>query len=307
MLKIKSLLMIVIVFLISLLGVTSPTHAAVDAPDTTLVATMRQKLAFMLGQRATSIRLVSSTATNFSDSCFGLGLANELCAQAITPGYKITFLYGGRRYVFHTNADGSASRMPRQFGVFVSYNRIVINARVIVAKQFGVNRRTVPLIDFQELPIVPTCLPNNPCPAVILTGYALTFVANGQAVPINMGLDGKVISDSAAVNISAIDAGKILTVVPSNQVNLTLEGNSATGYIWAVAPDSTNLLKQNGAYVYQADNLGVVGSGGKFIFKFDVTGLGTGKLKMIYYRPFETGAAPIQTFEVNISAVAVTN
>lgn len=307
MLKIKSPLMIVMTFLISLLGVTSPIHAAVDAPDTTPVATMRQKLAFMLGQRATSIRLVSSTATNFSDSCFGLGLANELCAQAITPGYKITFLHGGRRYVFHTNADGSASRMPRQFGVFVSYNRIVINARLIVAKQFGVSRSTVPLIDFHPLPIVPPCLLNNPCPAVILTGYALTFVANGQATTINMGLDGKVISDSAAVNISAIDAGKTVNVVPSNQVNLTLEGNPTTGYSWAVAPDSTNLLKQNGAYVYQADNSGMVGSGGKFIFKFDVTGLGAGKLKMIYHRPFETGVAPIQTFEVNISAVAVTN
>lgn len=304
MLKIKNLSLVIALFLASLLGTTSPTHAAVDAPDAAPIAATRQKLALMLGQRVTTIRLISSVATNFNDSCFGLGLANELCAQAITPGYKMTFTQGGRRYVFHTNADGSASRMPRQFGVFVSYNRAVINGRAMVAKQFGVNRSTVPLIDWHPLPIMPPCLPNNPCPLIAPIGYALTFVAKGQSVTVNMGLDGKVISDSNVLNISAAEAGQTVTVHPNDQLVLALDGNPTTGYVWAVASDSTKLLNQIGQYEYQAVNSGVVGSGGKFIFRFGVAGIGTGKLKLIYHRPFETGVAPIKTFEVNINAVA---
>ncbi|MCW1967555.1 MAG: protease inhibitor I42 family protein [Anaerolineae bacterium] len=304
MLKIKNLSLAVVLFLASLMGFASPTEAAVDAAEAAPIAAMRQKLAFMLGQRATTIRLISSVATTFNDSCFGLGLANELCAQAITPGHKITFMHGGRRYVFHTNSDGSASRMPRQFGVFVSYNRIVINARVIAAKQFGVNRNTVPLIDSQPVSITPPCLPNNACPAIALIGYALTFVAKGQAVTINMGTDGNVISDRNPVNVSAAEAGQTVTIRANDQLVLTLEGNPTTGYVWAVAPDSTKLLKQIGQYEYVAANSGMVGSGGQFVFRFGVTGTGTGKLKLIYHRPFETGVAPIKTFEVNINAIA---
>lgn len=111
-------------------------------------------------------------------------------------------------------------------------------------------------------------------------------------------------SSNPPVNLTAADAGKTVTVVLNNQVTLTLDGNPTTGYVWEVAPDSTPLLKQNGQYEYKAANTGVVGSSGQFVFKFEVVGAGTGKLKMIYHRPFEKGTPPIQTFEVNINAAA---
>ena len=103
--------------------------------------------------------------------------------------------------------------------------------------------------------------------------------------------------------IGVTDAGKTVVVVLNNQVIVTLDGNPTTGYIWEVAPDSTTALKQNGQYEFKASS-GAMGAGGQLVFKFDVSGVGEGKLKMMYHRPFEKGVPPIQTFEVTINAVA---
>jgi hypothetical protein len=62
------------------------------------------------GIPADQITVVSVEAVEWSDSCLGLGRADEACLMVITPGYRVVLSAGGTRYEFHTNASGSAVR-----------------------------------------------------------------------------------------------------------------------------------------------------------------------------------------------------
>lgn len=47
----------------------------------------------------------------WSDSCLGVGQANESCAQVTTPGYRISFNVGGQTYELRTDSTGSNMRL----------------------------------------------------------------------------------------------------------------------------------------------------------------------------------------------------
>ncbi len=67
-------------------------------------------LATRLNVSAGSITLVSAEATEWPDACLGLASSSEMCAQVITPGYRVVLLADGAQYVYHTNTDGSVLR-----------------------------------------------------------------------------------------------------------------------------------------------------------------------------------------------------
>lgn len=51
------------------------------------------------------------TVETWSDSCLGVGQANESCAQVTTPGYRITFNVSGQNYELRTDSSGSNMRL----------------------------------------------------------------------------------------------------------------------------------------------------------------------------------------------------
>lgn len=95
----------------------APDPTAVPAspvPDHTTapaVENNRGLLARQLHIDPATIQVISAEAVEFSDACLGVGLANELCAAVITPGYKVTFGVEGQQYVVHTDRDGYHSRV----------------------------------------------------------------------------------------------------------------------------------------------------------------------------------------------------
>jgi hypothetical protein len=68
-------------------------------------------LASELGVAESEIELASLEGVEFTDSCLGLGQANESCLQAITPGWLIMLDAGGQVYEVHTDATGQQVRM----------------------------------------------------------------------------------------------------------------------------------------------------------------------------------------------------
>lgn len=57
-----------------------------------------------------AITVVEYEAVEWSDACLGVNRPGEMCAQVITPGYRIVLSANGNQYVFHTNTDGSIIR-----------------------------------------------------------------------------------------------------------------------------------------------------------------------------------------------------
>jgi hypothetical protein len=77
-------------------------------------AAAKAHLAGELGVAEAEIEVVSAEATEFSDSCLGLGGAAESCLQVITPGYLIILNAAGQEYELHTDEAGTQVRMAEQ-------------------------------------------------------------------------------------------------------------------------------------------------------------------------------------------------
>lgn len=85
--------------------------AGPDLPDATLaLAAAANDLARQLGLEPATITVISAEAEAWSDSCLGLGLANESCLQAITPGFRITLQAGAQTYLYRSDDSGQILR-----------------------------------------------------------------------------------------------------------------------------------------------------------------------------------------------------
>ena len=90
-------------------GLTPPTTSASAAPQPAqgLAAMAGGFLADKLGVSAADLTLVSSQRTEWPDASLGCPQPNIAYAQAITPGYTLTFNHKGAAYEVHSNQDAT--------------------------------------------------------------------------------------------------------------------------------------------------------------------------------------------------------
>lgn len=67
-------------------------------------------LASQLGVTPDALTVVSVEAVEWPDACLGVTRADEMCAQVITPGYRIVLEQDGQEVEYHTDLNGSAVR-----------------------------------------------------------------------------------------------------------------------------------------------------------------------------------------------------
>jgi hypothetical protein len=80
-----------------------------NAPQAALSA--RADLAQRLPIDVDTIKLVSVEHVDWSDACMGIHQPGVMCAQVITPGYKVVLEANGQQYEYHTNESGSVVRL----------------------------------------------------------------------------------------------------------------------------------------------------------------------------------------------------
>jgi inhibitor of cysteine peptidase len=83
-------------------------------------------------------------------------------------------------------------------------------------------------------------------------------------------------------------------------LEVTLDANPTTGYQWEMAQVDTSVLKAVGEPVYATREAGL-GAGGIVTLRFEAAAAGETTLNLAYQRPFETDAAPTQTFSLSIA------
>ena len=77
--------------------------ALLSEPQTAAVST----LAHALNVKLADVKVISSTPVEWPDACLGMAQPGVLCAQVITPGYKIVLEANGRQYEYRTNQDAN--------------------------------------------------------------------------------------------------------------------------------------------------------------------------------------------------------
>lgn len=80
------------------------------AGEEAIVAAAVEITAKALGVDPNAIQFVSIEAVQWPDSCLGVNLTDQACAEVITPGYRVVLEVDGARYAIHTNQDGSIIR-----------------------------------------------------------------------------------------------------------------------------------------------------------------------------------------------------
>ncbi|MGA1263719.1 MAG: hypothetical protein ACO331_07390 [Prochlorothrix sp.] len=70
-----------------------------------------QQHAYTTGRPTYAFRVASATPATWSDSCLGLGMANELCAQAQVSGWQVTLADDIQTWVYRTDAIGLVMRL----------------------------------------------------------------------------------------------------------------------------------------------------------------------------------------------------
>jgi hypothetical protein len=82
-----------------------PTHISVDISPSQRAA--MAELSKNLGISPDKIKLVSTEAVDWPDSCLGVSVEGIMCSQVVTPGFRIVLEANGKQVEFHTNQDGS--------------------------------------------------------------------------------------------------------------------------------------------------------------------------------------------------------
>lgn len=106
-------------------------------------------------------------------------------------------------------------------------------------------------------------------------------------------------SSKQTKSIGTSDSGKTVTLSVGDTLNVTLEGNPTTGYNWEAQSLDTTILKQVGQPTFTPTS-SAIGSGGQITLSFEAAGKGQTTLNLIYHRSFETGVAPLHTYQVTV-------
>ena len=100
------------------------------------------------------------------------------------------------------------------------------------------------------------------------------------------------------VQLSEKDNDRDVFLQVGDSLEIVLEGNPTTGYMWDLGPWDRRVLEQVGEYDYKPTS-DAMGSGGLYTFTFKAVGDGKTDLKWSYARPFEKNATPVKSFAVH--------
>jgi len=82
-----------------------PTHINVDLTPAQRAAI--SALTKNLGLTPDQIKIVSTEAVDWPDSCLGVTVEGFACSQVVTSGFRIVLEANGKQVEYHTNQDGS--------------------------------------------------------------------------------------------------------------------------------------------------------------------------------------------------------
>ncbi|MCS6908847.1 MAG: hypothetical protein RML93_13355 [Anaerolineales bacterium] len=77
------------------------------------VLAARQALADRLNVPPAEVRIRKVEQVDWPDACLGIETPGMMCAQVITPGFRVLLEAAGKIYEFRTNLDGSHVRLAR--------------------------------------------------------------------------------------------------------------------------------------------------------------------------------------------------
>ncbi len=166
-------------------------HQTSDMDAPAAGETVRKLLARRLGVDVAEIELVNVERVDWQDSCLGYGSPVELCAQVITPGYRVIVKTAGTSYEFHTDLE--VLRIRNQGG-YEEYTGLPPAARDEIARQVGVEPAKLVITSVERVDWSDSCLdvlpPNRVCITAITPGWRVLVEVNGAPLEFRSDMSG---------------------------------------------------------------------------------------------------------------------
>ncbi len=161
--------------------VVAPAATDEAPPFPPAITAARQALADMLGSQPEAIVVAGFAAVEWSDSCLNLGGAAELCAQAVTPGYRVILKAGDKDYIFHTDQTGEQVRQE----LAAALPQAAVKARQALAAELDLaHELLVSVLSVEEVEWPDSCLGVSQkdvmCAQVITPGYRVVLEYAGN-------------------------------------------------------------------------------------------------------------------------------
>jgi inhibitor of cysteine peptidase len=102
------------------------------------------------------------------------------------------------------------------------------------------------------------------------------------------------------VQLIGSDAGRTINLRIGDCLNIVLNGNPTTGYIWEESSRTAPVLKQYKRMEFVPQSK-LIGAGGKCTFYYKAVARGTTELKLVYRRPWEKKVPPLRAFAVKVT------
>lgn len=140
----------------------------------------QQQLAAELGIDPNWITIQEVQAKQWSNTCLDAQAENEVCAEQITPGYRIFLTYDGNTYTYHTDLEGNQIREPRAEAV---HSEAALQARQLLAGLLGYEAESITILSEESLRFADSCLeisiPETACAQVQVRGKRILLEADG--------------------------------------------------------------------------------------------------------------------------------
>ncbi|MDX1612817.1 MAG: hypothetical protein R3300_00830 [Candidatus Promineifilaceae bacterium] len=157
----------------------------------------RLALADYLGVEADALELEQIEDAEWPNACLGLAEPGEMCAEVLTPGYRILFTYAGETYVVRTNVSGSAARVEAaaEEPTTDELPPAVTAARETLAQQLDVEPIEAEVLSYEQREWSDSCLglggPAESCLAAITPGWQVMLGVAGQAYEVRTDETGE--------------------------------------------------------------------------------------------------------------------
>lgn len=169
-----------------------------DAGADTASAAVQEFLAAQLGVALGDVQVVSAQKTEFSDGCLGLGGPEEMCLQAITPGWLVMVTVNGQPYEAHTDEAGTQVRIAPEGSSDPSDPDAATAAAITaLAQQLGVAESDIEVTWLEGADYTDSCLglgqPDESCAQVITLGWLMRLTAASQTYEVHTDGTGQIV------------------------------------------------------------------------------------------------------------------
>ena len=174
----------------------------------------RQALAAKLNLPLDQIVVISMNQVDWPNACLGLPEKDEMCAQVITPGYRVMLRANNQEYEVRTGGSNRSVRIAPQAGGGLT-TPVAEKARTDLAQRLRVAPETITIIEIEEKEWPDSCLgisqKNMQCLQVIVPGFQVNLEHQGKVYIYHTNRTGSTV-------ILAANEGPGGVVVPAEAV-----------------------------------------------------------------------------------------